>query len=788
MKRILLFVLSLVITVLITFTASAENITLSTKLAQALLSAQLQDANGSTITATLVSSDTISLSVNPANVASINFDSADLSGITSGDFESFDVFTGLEELRIALPASFSGDFAPSFDKLSRLDVSGSTADFILSLYNAPNIVSVNAGGCSDLKAVNLALARSAATTSADSTINMSLGIKVVDKLLVTPLSSLETLDLSNNPKLDRVSYAIHSDVSYVYSGGSIAGSFDSVSHTFGWGKHNVCTVISKNTTFTADNTSYYTATGSNPASSALSGTGTEIAQYTGNNINLAPALRIINLKNSGIDSSNYISAVDISEITSLASADFSGMTSLYDLKVPSGSALKSLNLTGDTGLSVLDLSSNTGFVWPEGFNTLTSLTSFKMKERNVDSLDISPFTQLQYLDLTQNSIEKLDVRNNLLLERIIVPNNRIQSLDFSKHERIKSLDIRNNSLAAIDLSKNINIRVNNNSAGNAAITISPQTRYMTGSRSRTFSFRDLGMSSLEAARVIMDSVKGGGVAVESYDALSNTVTFKAIPSMIEYDYDSGIYYEGTTTPLCMRVRLIWDVSGRKPALTPIASAIRGKAESGAVTPVTITADSETPVTWTTSPANMPAGLSKSFTDWTLTISGEPTEAYSGVVTVTAKNANGDSDPATVSIAIESASVTPQILTPVLSVSSAKITGTVNGGAISPLTIAAKSEAPVTWSTVPDVLPAGLVKIPAEWTLIISGEPTEVYSGNITVTAENAYGKSDPATVSVEFSEAAIPPSVGAGSSGGCNSGVLSMAGLVLAFAVMLRRH
>lgn len=816
MKRILLFVLSFVITASITFTASAENITLSTNLAQALQSAQLKDANGNTITATLISSDTISLSmnapntgalysgttsfsVNPANVASINFDTADLNGLTSFDFGSLDKFTELKELRVTLPASYSGDFAPSFDKLRGLDVSGSSANFILSLYNVPGIVSVNASGCSNLKAVNLALARSATTSSADSTPDTS-GAKIVTKLLVTPLSSLETLDLSNNPKLDRVSYAIHSDVSYIYHEGQITVSFDSPNHTFGYKQHGVCTVISSNTTFKAEDTSYYKAVGSNTYTVQLGGTGGEIALYKGENINLAPALRILNLKNSGIDSSNYISVVDISESLSLASADFSGMTSLYDLKVPSGSALKSLNLMGDTGLSVLDLSSNTGFVWPEGFKTLTGLTDFKMTGRSeVDSIDITPFTKLKTLDMTKDSLEALDVTNNLLLEKIIVPNNKIKSLDFSNHESINSLDIRNNSLVMIDLSKNINIRVNSNSAGNAAISLSPQTRYMAGSRSRTFSFRDLGMSSLEAARVMMDTVKGEGVAVEAYDAVNSTVTFKTLPSVIEYDYNSGIYYEGNTKPLCMSVRLVWDVSGRKPALTPIASAIRGKTES-TVTPVTITADSETPVTWTTSPANMPAGLSKSFTDWTLTISGEPSEAYSGVVTVTARNVNGDSDPATVSIAIESASVTPtptptptpdpEPSIPVLSLSASTITGTADGSAITPVTITAKSDSAVTWTTSPDIMPAGLEKIINGLTLTISGEPIEAYSGSIIVTAENDYGTSDSATVSVEISEPSSPSRSGVSGSGGggCSSGVISMAGLALAFAVMLRRH
>ena len=795
MKRIFLFVLSFVITVAAAFTASAENITLSTNLAQALQSAQLQDANGNTVTAT-ASGTTLTLSSSAASVAAIDFDTADLSGITSGDFASFDVFTGLEELRIALPASYSGDFAPSFDKLKELDVSGSTADFTLSLYNAPNIVSVNASGCSDLKAVDLALVRDP-TASTDLVVPNSSYVKTVSKLVVVPLSSLETLYLSDNPKLNRLGYALHSEIGIVHridNGTERTDQlFDNAEHRFGYMAHGATTTVKSKTTFKIEDTSYPVAAGSNPISSLVGGgTGTEIAQYTGNNINLTPALRILNLKNSGIDTTDYISVADLSETSSLVSADLSGMTSLYDFTVPAGSSLKSLNLTGDTGLTVLDLSGNTGFTWPEGFNTLTNITDFKMTGRSeIDSIDITQFTKLKNLDLTKDSIEALDVRNNLMLEHIIVPNNRIQSLDFSKHERIKSIDIRNNSLTMIDLSKNINIRVNKNSSGNAAISLSPQTRYMTGTRSRTFSFRELGMTSQESARVIMDSLKGGGVEIDSYDPMSGVVTFKTTPSVIEYDYNSGIYYEGSVEPLCMTVRLVWDVSGRKPVLTPIASAIRGNANS-AVTPITITADSETPVTWTTEPVNLPAGLTKSSTEWTLTISGEPSSVYSGVVTVTAQNVNGVSEPATVSIVIESASVTPtpsKISKPTISPLTSNATGRVGYGAITPLIITAESSVPVTWTTEPATLPAGLTKVIGSRTLVISGEPDSAYSGTVIISASNSGGTSEPASVSIEITDPKSKGSTtGVSSSGGCYAGNITMAVSAIALVIMRRKR
>ena len=88
--------------------ALAESITLTEDLAAALSNADIKDSEGNSITATLVSADTVSLDADVADVAVIDFTPADLSNITSGDFESFDQFTGLEELTIALPDAFTG--------------------------------------------------------------------------------------------------------------------------------------------------------------------------------------------------------------------------------------------------------------------------------------------------------------------------------------------------------------------------------------------------------------------------------------------------------------------------------------------------------------------------------------------------------------------------------------------------------------------------------------------------------------------------------------------------------
>ena len=818
MKRIILFLLLLFVISSLISTASAETVTFHENLALALQSADILGSDGSTITAEVTSSATessdvvtVSLTdgsddVPASSVAVIDFGKPDC--ITSADFESFDVFTGLEELTIALPDTFSGEFLPSFDKLSLLDVSGSTADFILSLYKSVNVISVDAEGCTNLKAVNLALVQ-AETVSSDSSSSSStsglgmLGGQTKSELLSSPLTSLVNLNLSNCPQLDRIGYALSTGAGFSFPGmgGGTSGGSSGISSMLGGGggssipmgykTHTVITALRNGTIYLHSDMSHSNSQGFNIMQMLMGGEGDEITAYKGGTVNLVPALETLNLKDSGTDSEDYISFIDIPEMAALSSADFSGMTRLNYVSLPSGTTLKTLNLTGDTALLALDLSDTKGFTWPEGFKTLTGLLDFRMAGRNeIGSADVSMFTKLLSLDMTGDSLEALDLSSNTVLENLYVGNNYLYSLDMSAHTTLKHIDARNNRLVKIDLSKNLGLKVNYNSPENSSSSLSSQIRIMTGNRPSVFSFRDLGMSSLEYANIVPESVKGEGVSVTEYDPLSGTMKFSSLPSVVTYDYMSGIYYEGDTRPFCMNVRLLWDVSGMKPVLSPAASVIHGQADAGAVTPVTITADSETPVTWTTDPANMPAGLVKSSTGWTLTISGEPSEAYTGTVTVTARNENGVSEPATVSIVIDDPYAKRPEISPLIS----SIVGRVNSGHVLPVIITAESKNPVTWSTSPDIMPAGLVKIPGTRTLVISGEPDSIYSGIVTVTAENEYGISLPAEVSIDI-EAALEP-LGVGSSGGCisvadrtaNIGHLSLAVISIAFAMMLRKQ
>ncbi len=664
MKRFLLLLLCAILVCILTLTASAENISLHEKLALAIQSADIRDSDGNTLTAQIISedesSDVVSVSltrgedeVSADEAVRMNFDGVNLN-VTSTDFESFDVFAGLEELRIALPDSFSGEFLPSFDKLLVLDVRGSKADFILSLYKSVNVVSVDASGCSNLKAVNLALIRSE-TLSPDegddsSGIGSLFGGQSSSELLSKPLSSLVSLSLSNNPKLDRVGYAFDAGTNSMFGGiGGLSGGGGS-NIPKGYKAHTVITTLRKDTVYFNSDMSYSDSSGFNIMQMLMGGSGDEVTVYKGKTVNLVPALKTLNLSGSGITEDDYIALIDIPEMGAIVTGDFSGMTRLEHIIIPSGNTLKSLNLTGDTALLALDLSETKGFTWPEGFTTLTGLQDFRMTGRSeIDSVDVRNFTRLISLDMSNDSLSALDLYGNTALENLYLGNNAIYSLDLVQ-TTLKNIDVRNNRLVKIDLSKNLGLRVNYNSPENSLASLSSQTRYITGNRSTVFSFRDIGMSSTEYANVLPESIKGDGASITEYDPLSGIVKFPALPSVVTYDYMTGIYYEGDTQPVCMNVRLVWDVSGNPPALSPSISSINGQAYSP-VTPVTITADSENPVTWTTSPDILPAGLSKIAGAWTLTISGEPTSVYSGIVEVKATNENGISDPAAVEIDI-----------------------------------------------------------------------------------------------------------------------------------------
>ena len=662
--------------------AEAETLTLTEKLAKAVSSAEILNDSNNVITATLASTDngsgdityTVSLSANSVSVdaasaVSINFDGAELNGITSNDFVSFDkYFTGLQKIKLALPASFAGTFTLSLDKLAELDMSGSSADFSLSIYGFPKIETLKADNCPELKAVNMAIV---VPVSNSSIAGMLGGGGNKDSEVSTkPLSSLTDIDISNCPKLDRIGYILSSDSSSMFGGiGGGSGTSSSVipglggssgPKLSGYKAHSVITTV-KDTKYYTNDTSYPEGTASSTSVTSIVGgsASSDVGSYSGKTVNLVPSLKRLNLKDSGKGENDYIGFIDISDMGVLVSAELGGMTRLQNITLPSGNKLTNLNLNGDTALLALDLSGTKGFLFPEGFKTLTGLQTFRMSNRDdVVSVDLSAFTGLLRLEMMNNSLNALDISANRSLEELYVANNVIPSLDVSVNIALRNVDVRNNRLTKIDLSRSTNIRVNSNSAENSSVSLSGQLRTMEGSRPKIFDFRRAGLQPFEFGNIIASTIKGDGINAVSFEPQNGTAVFSSYPSIVEYDYESGIYYEGSSEPLCMNVRLMWNISGQKPFISTSTAEITASTGSGTITPVTITADSYSPVTWTSSPETMPAGLEKIIDGFTFVISGEPDSAYSGTVVVTARNENGDSESVAVNINIVSGDTLP----------------------------------------------------------------------------------------------------------------------------------
>ena len=789
MKRIILLVLMAGI-LFVASHAFAGTLTLPEHLAKAIASADMHSSDGKTVTATLsqdtnASGDvtyTVSLDVDASSVTKMNFDSADLSGITSADFVSFDTyFSGLESLRLELPASYSGTFGLSLGHLAELDMSGSKADFNLSVYGFPKLESLKADNCPELKAVNLAAV--IPVKEGSSSMMMIFGGGTQESTVATsPLSSLKHIDLSSCPALDRLGYVLSVDA------GMFAGLFGTGGNTepAGWKTHSVITIVRDATTYFPDDTSHPKGSAGLDISTLMGGDTSNddgsIGTYSGKDVNLLPALASLNLKDSGTQDSDHISEIDIPNLLSLVSADFSGMTQLESLTLPAGETLTSLDLTGDAALLSLDLSDTRGFVFPEGFTTLAGLVKFRMSNRQeVDSVDVSSFTKLTELEMANDSLEALDVSSNTSLQKLYVSNNEILSLDLSKHSTLLTVDVRNNKLTKVDLSRNTSLRVNSNSAEDSAVSLSAQIREMDGARKKFFDFRDAGLGPKDFGHIVASSVKGDGTNALAFDPESGMAAFASYPSLITYDYESGLYYESSSEPICMSVRLLWDVSGQKPLISPVDARISGRVGDGEITPLVITADSYEAVTWTSSPETLPAGLEKIADSWSFTIGGEPNEEYDGTVIITARNSNGESESATVHIKIAPAAEetntgpgtgtnvevvpvpypvpesapssgtedsTAQLIT--VTPVSAEITASVDSGSITPVVIVADSYTPVTWTLYPEEMPAGLETTINGRVLVISGTPEAEFSGYLIVAATNEAGNSGYSAVKIEI--------------------------------------
>ncbi|MBQ9404852.1 MAG: hypothetical protein IJU15_07695 [Synergistaceae bacterium] len=566
-KRRFLWLLVFTISFSCLSTAHAENVNIGTNFAEALADSKAVLKSGSkNVSVTLSDNDgNISLSVNASDITLIDLFEVDLSKITLEDVTSFDkVFTGLEYLTMKL-TNTNLDSAvkfPSCQKLKELDLSGSTGLRILDITDLTELTSLKAGD-SGLRALNLGTV----TVSGGSMFGMLGGGNSDSDTVSKPLAALTDLDLSDCPNLDRVGYLISSD------GGGMMPGLGGGSLSAGYKTHVFMPIVKKleddgsnddsdsgglgdlltNTgpSYNADDTSYPKLE-SGGGSMQLFG-GNSLSGYSGEDVNLLPAIKTLNFSNSGTDDTDCIHEINTNELKTLEAADFSGMTELNILSLPAGNTLKDLNLTGDTALYSLSLTDTKGFLLPEGFETLTGLESFDMMNReDLTSIDLSTMTNLVKLDFTNSALESLDVTENTALEKLNVGGNKISVLDLSQHKNLKTLNVRLNRLVKLDLSRNLNLYLGTDWKAQ----LSPQIRLMNTLRSKIFDFiKELGYTRSEMSNILAESVKGDGDTPVDVVLSEGKVHFESAPYVIAYNYSSGLY-EGSD-PVYLSVQLKW---------------------------------------------------------------------------------------------------------------------------------------------------------------------------------------------------------------------------------------
>ncbi len=157
---------------------------------------------------------------------------------------------------------------------------------------------------------------------------------------------------------------------------------------------------------------------------------------------------------------------------------------------------------------------------------------------------------------------------------------------------------------------------------------------------------------------------------------------------------------------------------------------------------TLTAQGDTPITWSISGGNLPTGLTLSPNG---AITGTPSAVGTFNFTVTATN-TVDSDSKALSIVIKAASVAPTITTTTLE------DGTV--GTAYSQTLAATGTSPITWSISGGNLPDGLTLSG----ITITGTPSVAGTFNFTVTATNTV-YSDSKALSIVITAAPVAPTI-----------------------------
>ncbi|MBQ6113085.1 MAG: hypothetical protein IJL10_02360, partial [Synergistaceae bacterium] len=399
MKRLFSCLAVLFVTCFFLTEAVEAAVTLSSaELASALGKAVLMDSEGKELTAEVNGADLTLKSgddeVEASSVVYIEFSEGDeseaLTAINKGDFDDF---TGLETL-----------YLDKCTELTAIDLSGNTTIQVLNVSNLSKVKTINASGMDKLRDVHIATLE---VEASNSMAGMMGGSSEPSSCTLDSdvLSALTSFDLSENPGLNSVGCLLLKEAS------SMMGMGGGDPSKYGDKAHAVLTSLKKGSEYLRSEASY--AIEEDDSSGFSFGTTNNddtLGIYSGEDVNLLPALATLNLKDSGLGTSDYIKEIDIDLLTALTSADLSGMTRLSSVSLPSGTTLTALDLTNDTALESLNLTNTRGFVFPTGFKTLTGLLRFYMSDREeVDSIDVTPFTKLAELNLAGDALTSLDI-------------------------------------------------------------------------------------------------------------------------------------------------------------------------------------------------------------------------------------------------------------------------------------------------------------------------------------------------------------------------------------------
>jgi Leucine-rich repeat (LRR) protein len=171
---------------------------------------------------------------------------------------------------------------------------------------------------------------------------------------------------------------------------------------------------------------------------------------------------------------NNLKSVDLSANTKLKylSLDENQLTSI---DVSHNTLLQGLNVSNNE-LSSLDISSNPYLqyvnAWENKITTFTSharnteLTSLRLDDNLLNSLDVSNLINLESLNCSNNSLSSLNLLSNTNLNYLECANNNLASLDLHKNTKLTDLRCNDNGLNTLNLSSNPKISILNCSNNN----------------------------------------------------------------------------------------------------------------------------------------------------------------------------------------------------------------------------------------------------------------------------------------------------------------------------------